>query len=73
MCNYWSNFIKNGDPNGNDADGSPMPQWKPYSAGERPMVFTDNPKMSQDDASGLMKFLLDYYLPKKQESSSAAL
>lgn len=31
MCNYWVNFIKTGDPNGADADGTPMPQWKPYT------------------------------------------
>ena len=31
MCNYWSNFVKNGDPNGCDADGTAMPDWKPYS------------------------------------------
>jgi len=31
MCNYWANFIKTGDPNGVDADGSPMPEWKPYT------------------------------------------
>ena len=31
MANYWVNFIKTGDPNGNDADGQPMPQWKPYN------------------------------------------
>jgi para-nitrobenzyl esterase len=29
MCNYWANFIKTGDPNGSDADGAPMPLWKP--------------------------------------------
>ena len=34
MCNYWVNFIKTGDPNGNDADGKPMPYW--YS--DRPVV-----------------------------------
>lgn len=41
MCNYWANFIKTGDPNGKDADGSPMPEWRPYSA-EAPceMVFS---------------------------------
>lgn len=31
MCNYWANFIKNGDPNGPDADGTPMPEWLPYT------------------------------------------
>ena len=31
MCNYWTNFAKNGDPNGNDKDGTPMPVWTPYT------------------------------------------
>jgi para-nitrobenzyl esterase len=31
MCNYWTNFIKNGDPNGKDADGTDMPKWLPYT------------------------------------------
>ncbi len=31
MCNYWTNFIKTGDPNGLDADKTKMPEWKPYS------------------------------------------
>ena len=31
MCNYWTNFVKSGNPNGNDNDGSPMPEWKPYT------------------------------------------
>ena len=41
MCNYWSNFIKCGDPNGLDADGTQMPVWKPYEKGcACDMVFT---------------------------------
>jgi len=31
MCNYWTNFIKTGDPNGLDHDGTPMPTWTKYS------------------------------------------
>ncbi len=31
MCNYWANFIKTGDPNGNDADGTPMPEWHAFT------------------------------------------
>ena len=45
MCNYWVNFIKTGDPNGNDADGKPMPYWYPYEK-ENPceMIFmSDRP------------------------------
>ena len=65
MCNYWANFIKTGDPNGKDADGSGMPEWKPYAASECPMVFGDFPKMDADGGkSELMEFLVDYYLSK---------
>ena len=31
MCNYICNFIKTGDPNGKDADGSDLPEWRPYN------------------------------------------
>ncbi|WBY64079.1 MAG: Carboxylic ester hydrolase [Thermocaproicibacter melissae] len=31
MCNYWANFIKTGDPNGVDADGTPMAEWPPFT------------------------------------------
>lgn len=34
MCNYMANFIRSGDPNGCDADGSPMPEWKPLRDAE---------------------------------------
>ena len=42
MCNYWGNFIKNGDPNGQDADGSDMPCWKPYTDAEPNRIFFDD-------------------------------
>ena len=32
MANYWANFIKCGNPNGVDADGTPMQEWNPYTA-----------------------------------------
>lgn len=31
MCHYWANFVKNGDPNGQDSDGTPLPVWQPYT------------------------------------------
>lgn len=41
MCNYWTNFIKTGNPNGKDADGSEMTKWKPYTKEERnEVIFT---------------------------------
>ena len=42
MCDYWCNFIKNGDPNGLDSHGNQLPQW-PKLTEEAParMVFGD--------------------------------
>lgn len=31
MCNYLTNFVKNGNPNGQDSDGTDMDLWTPYS------------------------------------------
>ena len=31
MCNYWCNFIRCGDPNGKDIDGTDMPRWDKYT------------------------------------------
>ena len=61
MCNYWSNFIKNGDPNGCDADGTPMPEWKPYAKGcACDMVFSpEGPvvKLSQKDTDTMEELI----------------
>jgi para-nitrobenzyl esterase len=48
MCNYWTNFAKTGDPNGNDKDGTPMPVWTPYTT-ENPcsMRFYDEVYMDE--------------------------
>ncbi len=58
MCNYWCNFIKTGNPNGDDADGTPMPQWKPYKA-DAPfgMVFDSEGIRTEDTDSALVSFL----------------
>ena len=60
MCNYWTNFAKNGDPNGLDADGTPMPVWQPYTL-ESPlaMEFLDTPVMEKEQ-DRMKKLLLDY-------------
>ena len=61
MCNYWTNFAKTGDPNGNDADGTPMPKWDKYtSQAPYPMYFNLNPAMDKEKPPELMSFLIDY-------------
>lgn len=60
MCNYWVNFIKTGDPNGNDADGSRMPEWKKYTNTDRAeMLFTTDGAVPSIENNELTAFLLE--------------
>ena len=63
MCNYWTNFAKKGDPNGPDADGSPMPQWIAYTE-ETPwtMELREKPGMHCEAESDAVQFLMDHFL-----------
>lgn len=56
MCNYWCNFIKTGNPNGEDADGSALPQWDSYTNESRcEMVFTGNGALPGREAEDLFR------------------
>ena len=58
MCNYWTNFARTGDPNGNDADGTPMENWETYSAENRKvMFFGDRPELQAVAHSDFFDFL----------------
>ena len=60
MCNYWANFIRSGDPNGKDADGTPMPQWDPYTAGEpKVMEFYDTIQMQENVSEVMQKVVTE--------------
>jgi para-nitrobenzyl esterase len=64
MCNYWANFVKTGDPNGLDNDGSPLPVWEPVTpAKPYAMVLKANPAMLAEGPSELMRFLLEIAAP----------
>lgn len=59
MCNYFCNFIKNGDPNGLDSDGKKMLQWVPYTKEDRhSMVFTTNGPCIEENDSKFMNFMI---------------
>jgi para-nitrobenzyl esterase len=61
MCNYWAEFIRDGNPNGTDADGSPMPQWEAYTDEmQATMYFGETSECCQKDSGAIMKFLLEY-------------
>ena len=59
MCNYWTNFMKTGNPNGEDADGSPMPVWESYRAdGLNEMVFGSEGAVPQVENSAFLQFMV---------------
>ena len=63
MCNYLANFVKTGNPNGCDADGSSMPEWKPYSEADRQeMHFLSEGPVMRTDADERTRFLIDLCL-----------
>ncbi len=58
MCNYWTNFARTGDPNGSDADGSPMETWEPYTAeNKKVMFFGDKPELQAASESDFFRLL----------------
>jgi para-nitrobenzyl esterase len=66
MCNYWSNFIRSGDPNGKDSTGEDMPRWEPYTK-QAPygMLFADKAEFLKEQPSELMSFLVKEYFRKR--------
>jgi para-nitrobenzyl esterase len=71
MCNYWCNFIKNGDPNGPDGDGTAMPRWNPYTE-KAPfgMFLSDDPGqtgMRPEEASPLIKLYMEQIIANSQK------
>ena len=59
MCNYWTNFMKTGNPNGEDADGTLMPRWERYGAdGLHEMVFGSEGAVPQVEDSAFMQFMV---------------
>jgi para-nitrobenzyl esterase len=67
MCNYWANFIRTGDPNGKDADGSDMPLWKPFTEEDQNRIcFYDEVSVCNREPDDLMKFLMRQFLKKQK-------
>jgi len=59
MCNYWVNFAKTGDPNGLDADGTPMPRWDKYTADHRHGMILGDEIYMETVTDKKLRFLLD--------------
>ena len=68
MCNYWTNFAKTGNPNGLDADGSPMPEWLPYDdSTRRALILGDEIRMQEEGPDELKTWLVDYNLDQLKD------
>lgn len=67
MCNYWANFIRNGDPNGKDSTGEEMPLWEPYTP-DAPfgMKFAEQAEFVREQPDDRMKFLVRAYFKENQ-------
>ena len=67
MCDYFANFIKTGNPNGNGIDGSPLPVWDCYKDGARnEMEFLGSGAISKLEGGirqGSKKQAVNPYLP----------
>jgi para-nitrobenzyl esterase len=63
MCNYWTNFIKSGNPNGKDADGTDMVEWRPFTKSETACICLNEDKIRLQPAeSDLMREMYRIYL-----------
>ena len=65
ICNYLCNFAKTGDPNGNDADGTPIPKWNPYTKENKAsMVFTPDGPVLTARNSEFSEFIKEWLIEK---------
>lgn len=61
MCNYWTNFMKTGNPNGEDADGTQMPIWESYKKDSRKeMTFVSEGAVPAVEKSDFTKFMIEH-------------
>ena len=67
MCNYLTNFIKCGDPNGQDVDGTQMPHWSELSGDTPYAMFFDEtgPRMETQGPGEVIDFIVAHHLKTK--------
>ena len=67
MCNYVTNFIRSGNPNGKDANGQEMPQWLPYTEeNKNEMHFTSEGCIPKVQNSAFYDFLEEHIAEKNK-------
>ena len=69
MCDYFCNFIKTGDPNGEDLCGLTLPRWEPWS-GEAPCTMKflpDGAAPSTEPLTPFKQFLSDRIMERMEK------
>ncbi|MBP5659934.1 MAG: carboxylesterase family protein, partial [Lachnospiraceae bacterium] len=64
ISTYWANFIKTGNPNGVDIDGTKLPEWKPYGTDRNEMEFTKEGPVAKKDTSEYVDFIKNVIVEK---------
>ena len=61
ISSYWVNFVKNGNPNGEDVFGYRLPEWKRFTADNSFLLrFKDAPQQHTVKEDELMKFRIRF-------------
>lgn len=61
VTSYWTNFVKNLDPNGTDYNGNPLPEWRPYRKEDKSVMrFTDTATPAVLAACPVLDFRLGF-------------
>ncbi len=65
MCDYWANFIRTGDPNGEDSQGNPLPAWPQLTLEDsRWMTFAQEARTKTWPERPLERFLRENYIKR---------
>ena len=68
VSSYWTNFVKNGDPNGKDRIGKELPEWRPFTEDEAfTICFKDKPVKLDESGKELKRFTQEYFLDQNTE------
>ena len=61
ICNYYTNFIKTGNPNGKDNDDTPMSNWGAYNTEDKNEIrFTKDGCIPSKDKSAYVTFISNW-------------
>ncbi len=66
MCDYWVNFIRTGDPNGQDSIGAQLPEWAPCTPdAPNGVLFADQAETITEQPGELMQFVVQQYFKNR--------